>query len=311
MAKGKTCTKSSPVVIVAGLLSLLAIGASAPALGDGVYSSGLMELGDGQPPPGMAGLADIEADAEQSGPDWADLFAADGSPRDDYPFDAQGNAAGNGIPDFLELFGGEWAVFIRDDLSRPGAGREDSALTIDGRVANGYVDADHDIGNVYFYSTIDTGGNRVLYAAAEPLGLGASSLAFEFNQDHFRLGHGGYGIGEPWAVIGNRAIGDVLVRLTFDGSGLVGTEASTWAGSGWLLLSAVSGEGCDAAESLCAISNGSSIDGGPWASQQIEAGRFVEVGVNTGALLGAQPSYLTVRISTPQDIAFGYFGEAY
>ena len=35
-------------------------------------------LGDGVPPPGMLGMADITADLDQSGPNRAELFNADG-----------------------------------------------------------------------------------------------------------------------------------------------------------------------------------------------------------------------------------------
>jgi len=35
-------------------------------------------LGDGVPPPGMLGMADITANLDQSGPNWAEFFNADG-----------------------------------------------------------------------------------------------------------------------------------------------------------------------------------------------------------------------------------------
>ena len=59
-------------------------------------------------------------------------------------------------------------------------------------------------------------------------------------------------------------------------------------------------------------SNADAIEGGAWSEQAIEAGRFVEMGVNVGALLpGTQPIFTTVRMRTPEDAAFGYFGEGY
>ena len=108
---------------------------------------------------------------------------------------------------------------------------------------------------------------------------------------------------------------DLLLRRAASGqlwcqpTSLPQREASAWSGDGWVPLSALAGEGCDGAETLCAVCNGSLIEGGPWGSQQIEPGRFWELGVNAGALLGAQPTYITVRIRTPQDIAFGHFGD--
>ena len=268
------------------VLGVLAV-APAAAQGDSVYASGLFQLGDGQPPPGMPGVANILENPELAGPDWAGLFNADGSPKDGY---------------------GQWVTFAADDVSL-GTGFEGSALHPDGRVYNATAAADHDIGNAYAYSTTDSAGNVVLYAGAERQGGGDSSLEFEFNQDHYRLGHGGYGKGIPWEVLGSRQEGDLKVRLSFADGGLSDVEASTWSGGGWVPLSALAGEGCDGAETLCAVCNGSLIEGGPWGSQQIEPGRFWELGVNAGALLGAQPSYVTVRIRTPQDIAFGHFGE--
>ena len=74
-------------------------------------------------------------------------------------------------------------------------------------------------------------------------------------------------------------------------------------------MGAVGGEGCDGAETLCVVCNAGLIDGGPWDPRRIDPNRFVELGVNAGALLGVQPSYTTVRIRTPEDTAFGYFGE--
>jgi len=304
-------TRRNSVIHAAVLLiAVLSAGPLATSwAGDGVYSSGMFELGDGQPPAGMPGMADISADPTQGGPDWAELFNADGSARDDYPYDGAGNPMGNGVPDFKELYGGQWAVFTADYVS-VGSGFEGDALKADGRVFNSVVEADHDLGNAYVYSTTDSSGNLVLYAAVERLGDGDSTIQLEFNQDHYRLGRGGYGIGVPWQVDGSRYEGDVLVTLTFSGGALGGVSASTWTGSSWLPLSIISGESCDAAEFLCAVSNAAAIDGGAWDGQAIEAGRFVELGVNVGALVsGTQPVFTTVRFRTPQDAAFGYFGE--
>jgi hypothetical protein len=80
-------------------------------------------------------------------------------------------------------------------------------------------------------------------------------------------------------------------------------------GGEWQVLAAVAGEGCDEGESLCALANAATIEAGPWGNQEIAPGRFAEVGVNLGALLGAEPALTSIRIRTPGDIAFGYFGE--
>lgn len=293
-----------------GCIAVLFCGAllgSTPASAQSsVYSDSLFELGDAEAPPGFPGMGNVLLSVTQGGPDWEDVFDADGAWRDD---DA------NGVPDFQEVHGGTWAVFSADDVSQ-GSGFESTALAGDGRIYNGTAAGDHDLGNSYAYTTTDGLGNVVLYAAAERLGGGDSSLEFEFNHDHFTLGRGGYGKGEPWEVVGSRVVGDVLVKLSFSAGALGLVEASNWDGTGWVLLESFTGEGCNAAETFCAICNAGDIDGGPWPNfdatgdpEQLSGGRFVEFGINLGVLLGAQPDFTTARLRTPQDAAFAYFAE--
>jgi hypothetical protein len=305
---------SNAAIAVSVALLVLASASAGSARAEGVYSSGLFELGDGQPPPGMPGLADVLATEDQSGPDWASLFAADGTARDDHPLNPDGSQ-GNGIPDYLELYQGLWAIFEADYVSL-GSGFEGSAIAENGGVRNGVVAADHDLGNAYVYTTVDAGGSLVFYAATERLGAGDSFVEFELNQQRFRLGRGGYGVGRPWEVLGNRLPGDLRLHLQFAGGALSRVDALAWNGGDWALFSSVAGQGCDGEEALCAVANAALVDGGPWPNhdtggdaEQISPNRFVEIGVNVGALLGAQPEYVTVSIRTPQDIAFGYLGE--
>jgi hypothetical protein len=266
------------------LLACCLAAGSAPASGQGVYSAGLFELGDGLAPPGFSGAADILGTADQPGLDWGDLFTAEGGPRDG-------------------------AVFIADDVSL-GSGFEGTELAgSPDLVRNGTVAAADDIGNAYVYSTRDAAGHAVLYLGAERQSDGDSYLEFELNQAVVRLGHGGFGHGKPWKVLGTRAANDALVRLDFASGALASVTVYRQSNGEWQALAAVSGQGCDEAESLCAISNAAAIEGGPWNSGEIAAGRFVEVGVNLGALLGADPVLNSIRIRTPDDIAFGYFGE--
>jgi hypothetical protein len=299
---------AAPALVLAMGFTLAAGPAVAkqPSNPDSVYESGLFELGDGNPPPGFPGVADILPDEAQLGPDWAALFAADGSALD---------ADGNGMPDYLDL-GGNWAFFAADDVSL-GSGFESTAAAPGGGIVNGVAAADHDLGNAYVFSTFNSLGNLILYAAAERLGGGDSVLEFEFNQDYFRLGHGGYGRNEPWEIVGDRLEGDVLVKLTFAAGALANADVNVWNGADWLALSAISGESCNSGETFCALRNGAEIDGGPWANydtagadpEVIGLGRFVEMGLNIGALLGAQPQFTTVQLRTPEDAAFGLFAE--
>ena len=76
--KGKRGIVWGAVVLAAALSAGLFVTSWA---GDSVYSSGLLELGDGVPPPGMPGMADITANPEQNGPDWAEVFDAEGTPQ--------------------------------------------------------------------------------------------------------------------------------------------------------------------------------------------------------------------------------------
>ena len=282
-------------------IAVVLLGASVQVLaGDGVYSSGLLELGDGSPPPGFPAMANILEDGDQTGPDWGEVFDADGLPR----------------YDIISLYGGQWALFLADDISL-GSGFESTALADPGDlVKNGVADADHDIGNAYVYTTFADTGNLIVYAGAERLGGGDSYLELEFNQEKFRLGHGGYGQGVPWEIVGARSVGDVLVRVSFAGGAVASMTVDSWTDTGWQPLTDVVGEGCDLDELACVIANDGIIDGGPWANfdtidnpEEISALRFAELGLNVGALLGSQPDYTTIQIRTPQDIAFGYFGE--
>ena len=130
------CRLTVPAFVLGLTLALLP--STALVAQDSVYSGGLFELGDAAQPPGFAGMGDIVLLAGQPGPDWEDLFTADGSFRDDYPPDDDGNPFGNGVPDYVELYGGQWALFTADDVSL-GSGFESTALDTDGRVKNGTV----------------------------------------------------------------------------------------------------------------------------------------------------------------------------
>src|SRR5262245_13944982 len=118
---------------ILALLAFCFLAGSALADGQGIYSAGLFELGDGAAPPGFAGAADVLGTADQPGLDWGDLFTADGDPRD----------------------GIRGAVFIADDVSL-GSGFESTALAgSPDLVRNGTAAAAHDLGNTYAYATRD------------------------------------------------------------------------------------------------------------------------------------------------------------
>ena len=84
--------------------------AAVPSKEDRVWGE-LFELGSGAAVVD-AGSADIASHAVQVGPDWEDLFNAVRLPRDEQP--APG---GNGVPDYVEFHGGQWAVIMTDEVS--------------------------------------------------------------------------------------------------------------------------------------------------------------------------------------------------
>jgi hypothetical protein len=283
---GAVMSNHGTTIRIFTLLACCLAAGGASALAQGVYSAGLFELGDGQAPPGFAGAADILGTADQSGPDWGNLF----------------NAAGG-------LQAGARGAFVADDVSL-GSGFEGTELAgSPDLVRNGRVAAADDIGNAYVYSTLDAAGHTVLYLGAERLSGADSSLEFELNQTVVRLGHGGFGQGKPWKILGTRAANDALVHLDFASGGVASVSFYRWSDGQWQLAASLVGEGCDVDETLCAVSNAAAIDGGPWKPGEIAPGRFVEVGVNLGALFNADPILNSVRIRTPDDIAFGYFEE--
>ena len=191
-----------------------------------------------------------------------------------------------------------------------GSGFEGTALAgSPDLVRNGKAAAAHDIGNAYAYGTKNAAGQSVLYLGVERLSGSNSYVEFELNQAVARLGHGGYGLGKPWRVLGARATNDVLVRLDFASGKLASVSFHRWREGKWRLTTAVAGEACNEAETLCAISNAAAIEGGPWHPAEIAPGRFAEVGVNIGKLLKADPALKSLRIRTPGDIALGYLKE--
>ena len=67
---------------------------------------------------------------------------------------------------------------------------------------------------------------------------------------------------------------------------------------------------------MAILSDYIAINGGPWTNfdtagdpEQISNNRFIEIGVDLTSLLGSPPDFSTVRMRTPEDTTFGYFGE--
>ena len=305
-------------LLVVGLVVLLVA-----AVAQAVHDENLFELGPAQG-------ADILGDGSAAnGPDWADLFNADGS------------STGN-------LFGGLAAAFLNDDTSQRGATdrttfsgaggsnkNNDPISTADcaGHVPPltgsacdtwhwdaGQVPAKDDLVNSYVYATMPTTGERadhlILFGGLERLDeSGDSHLDLEFLQNETNIVDGAVsGAGAipcndagpdptPCEFSGVREINDVIVSMDFvQGGGIGAVEVRRWNGNQYVLEGEEAGEGCDDLDAICAFNNGTAINGGPWPNfdktgdqiTNLLPNAFTEIGVDVTEILGTTPCISTV-----------------
>ncbi|MDH3592623.1 MAG: hypothetical protein OER88_12130 [Planctomycetota bacterium] len=290
------------------------------------------ELGDSTAPP-LGGTGDIDSLSTIAGPDWSELFNADGSHKD--AVDALGVAPGNGIPDFIDLYQGHDALFIGDDIS-VGSNTDLTIRYGSGNVETGLVGGQTDLGNAYVYVANNAAGERVLYAGLERMSTEAVTVEMEFNQGLFRLGHGWPGV-TGWEIVGAQTAKDMRLTIDIAAGGTLGAVGvDSWEDPEsdgtftWTRKLTLGAEGCNAADAqavppidadtLCGFRNDLVVAGGEWPSYdasgnpvtEIEADCFYEVGINVGKLLGVTDpayDYTTVQLRTTDDLAFGYFGE--
>jgi hypothetical protein len=308
------------VPVLVALVALLAV-----AVAQAVHDENLFELGPEQG-------ADILGDGNAAnGPDWGDLF------------DANGNDIGS------EAFGGLAAAFLLDDTAQKGetdrttfsgAGgsnkNNDPISTADcasftppltGSACDtwhwdaGNVPAKDDLVNSYTYATMPESGPRadhlILYGGLERLDPnGDSHLDLEFLQNPIDIvdgaveGTAGIPCNDPGSdptpceFAGIREVDDVIVSMDFVQGGGIGTiEVRNWDGNSYELTGQQDeGEGCNAADTICGFNNGGLIDGGPWPNldksgaiiTQLPQNGFTEIGVDVTALLGETPCISTV-----------------
>ena len=251
------------------------------------------EIGDGLVPP-VAGSADILGSGAP-GLDWGDIFDAEGKPVS-----------------WLESEGISQALLLKDDVSMGTAVDMTALAGNDALIKNAVIEPDQDLGNAYIALAADSSGNGVIFTAAERLGDGDGYIQFEFNQQPIGIGMGA-GVDTVWELTGERTADDLLLQLDFSGGQLAAVKVSQWtldaSGVGsYVAIATLSGEGCNEEETICAVSNKKSIEGGAWSNfEVIPAHHFVEFKVNAGALLGRQPSYASVTALTSQDIVFDQF----
>ncbi|HEV8573280.1 MAG TPA: hypothetical protein VGR43_01090 [Dehalococcoidia bacterium] len=250
------------------------------------------------------GLFEVDGDIGEgpgAGPDWASVF------------DGSGNT--------VNLFGGVSAVFIRDDIT--------STYHVDNTVfaqedknndsvagwnwKTGNNPPKDDFSNVYTYATRNSAGDLIIYGGAERLAKqGSSHVDFAFHQN-------GVGLDEappcntspspPCEFTGVKTAGDVLIAMDFEDGGAIETlRIYEWTGNSWCLgdnippcppVATLEQGGCNAADTICAFSNGSDIDGGPWVNYdrhghetaELEENTFTEFGINISAVLGGDPCF--------------------
>ncbi len=248
----------------------------------------------------LPGYANLTGSSEP-GPGWTDLFDETGKVKD--------------------LFGGQSATFIEDNISA-GVATDMSMLISDDYVDNGTVQSYHDVGNVYVYRTTDTTGNRVLFVGVERLGAAVSYsyIDLEFTKTPFWVRQG-----SPWKVYGERANGDLLVRMNFNSGELVNLEFKQWVideistdGTYQTIETAwpLDGQACNGSDGLYSFCDGTPVVGLPPSNPEVwnlnfesvevpASDSFIEVGMNVGRLLGASFELSSLTIRTPEDIAFG------
>lgn len=286
--------------------------AAGPAAAQSVYTEPVFELGDGSDPV-IPGQADIVGTL-QAGPDWGDLFKSATEAKD--VIDEFGAPVPNGVPDYLDSFG-----LLRS--------RRDSAF-IAAAVAD-VADPAQDIGNAYAYSGFNDGYELLLYVGAERLSSGQSLLTFEFNQALLSLD-------ENNQPVGDRTIGDVRVVADFTAGILSAISVFGWdvvdveAGTvGWVPVDILpisqeqAAEQCNPAGTVCAVCNGTTIEGGEWKSfdaggyeiDSLTSDTFLEFGINLTRLFGYHTfdnyystRFTSIQVSTGLDYALGHFNRA-
>jgi len=313
-----------PVLVTVAAALLAIAGAQA------VHDDGFFELGPTPTAP-EAGITNILGNATDPGPDWADLFNANGTNKD---------TDNDGVPDFIELFGGHAAAFIADPSSAGGASdpstfsgfgtsnkNNDAISTADCAArtppltgsacdpwgsASGNVPAKDDLTNVYAYEVVNPANNHlILYGGIERETPGGDShVDLEFFQDPVGLSGSSF--------TGIRTVNDVIVSMDFlQGGGIGSVTIRRWNGTEYVQVGLAGGQGCfpspgGAADSICAFNNGAVIDGGPWPNYDshgdlitlLQPNAFTEMGVDLTALIGANPCLSTFMGKTRSSQSF-------
>lgn len=259
-------------------------------------------------------------------PVWSDIFDSTGSIKD--AVGVGGAPGSNGVPDYMDLYGGMDAVFAGDNISNA-VGTDMSvsdgtqALT-ETVVRNDTVSAIHDLGNGFVMARQGSNNNLTLYGGMERLAPsgGSSYVEFEFNQAVVQA------ISADAALRGDRTAGDLLIRLTLDQGVVTGATAERWDSSGQFAalgsVAIVPGVACSGDPVVFIVcdpwqasgqhnyqsafdqwTEGWDMNGNPVTVPQPNA--ILEFAVNVGSIMGSSHEYSSIVIRTPQDITLAGF----
>ena len=288
--------------MVCGLALLIGLFAGSPA--------------GAQADPNAPLVKDLLGAGSSLGLDWARLFTTLGRVAD--KVDGAGNTGANGIPDFVDLYGGIDACALEDNLSG-GLALDMSALAggvtlADSALFRSSVASAHDLGNSYVYATYDSAGDLVVYLGIERLDQPEDTyIEVELNQDRVRVT-----TGSPWPIRGQRTRGDLLVGINFIQGEIDSVEVKKWNAGSFLTLATYGGLAnslCNGEPTWTLFCSGAPPIAAPqevWDAEgntvaPISPSGFVEIGVNAGRFIGFAVDYTSIQVRTPEDIALGNF----
>ncbi len=221
-----------------------------------------------------AGVADLLGASDRLGVDWTALDAA---------------VRGRGESDFVRRFGGIEAFVQRDD--------------------RGEVLAQHDLGEVFVYSTVDTAGDLVIYIGVERPGTaGDSTLEIELNQNPVRAISGASS-----TIRGLRTVDDLLLRLSLVHGVVAEVEVKRWTAEESFELLATAGglatSACNGEPRQLLVCAGPSPAREATGTEDAPRLGWLEIGVNAGYLVGVD-EFASLQIRTPGDVVTGKFRKA-
>lgn len=157
--------------------------------------------------------------------------------------------------DRVDGFGAERRNFVADAIDGGGI---DAALMSAGS------------GTAYLFAARGSDSQLMLYAGAE--NIASQTVEIELNQ-------AGFG--------GGRAENDLVIQIGPGESGATISVSQVLSDGGLEEMASVSTGSCTADSKICALGNGSAIDGGAWSDAgSVAAGDFAEVAINVTELMG-------------------------